>query len=52
MSEATPLSPELSRGVSALARAIVAAARSWTQRDVAGLAFAGRGVPIDPLAYA
>lgn len=30
MSEATPLSRELSRGVSALARSLVAAARSWT----------------------
>ncbi len=30
MPEATPLSPELSRGVSALARALVAAARSWS----------------------
>lgn len=30
MSEATPLSPELAQGVSALARSLVAAARSWT----------------------
>lgn len=30
MTEATPLSPELSRSVSALARAPVAAARSWS----------------------
>jgi hypothetical protein len=30
MSEATSLSPELSRGVSAVARSLVAAARSWT----------------------
>jgi hypothetical protein len=30
MSEAIPVSPELSRGVTALARALVAAARTWT----------------------
>lgn len=30
MTEATPLSPELSRSVSAVARALVAASRSWS----------------------
>jgi hypothetical protein len=39
MPEVTPLPPELSRSVSALARSLVAAARTWTLVTIDALAF-------------
>ena len=48
MAEVTPLSPEVSRSVSALARALVAAARSWALYPPDHPAVAPRSIACGP----